>query len=67
MKVLADAESRQMLGAALLGIEGDEAVHALIDLMAAKAPAGMLQRTMHIHPTISEFLPTLMGELKPLA
>ncbi len=66
MKVLVDARSEQILGAALLGIEGDEVIHCLIDLMYAKASYRLLQQAMHIHPTVSELLPTLLGMLKPL-
>ena len=66
MKVLVDAESQQMLGAAILGLSGDEVVHTLLDSMAAKQPASLIARTMHIHPTVSELVPTLLQQLKPL-
>jgi pyruvate/2-oxoglutarate dehydrogenase complex dihydrolipoamide dehydrogenase (E3) component len=66
MKVLVDSQSEHILGAALLGIEGDEVIHCLIDLMYAKASYRLLQQAMHIHPTVSELLPTLLGMLKPL-
>jgi pyruvate/2-oxoglutarate dehydrogenase complex dihydrolipoamide dehydrogenase (E3) component len=66
MKVLVDAQSKQILGAAILGIEGDEAIHTFVDTMAAGAPYPTLQYAMHIHPTISELVPTLLGGLKPL-
>jgi len=66
MKVLADKETRQILGASLLGVSGDEVVHCLLDLMYAKAPYTVMQRAMHIHPTVSELLPTMMGQLRPL-
>jgi pyruvate/2-oxoglutarate dehydrogenase complex dihydrolipoamide dehydrogenase (E3) component len=66
MRVLVDAETRTILGAALLGIEGDEAVHCILDVMAAGAPYTLLQRTMHIHPTVAELIPTLLGDLRPL-
>jgi pyruvate/2-oxoglutarate dehydrogenase complex dihydrolipoamide dehydrogenase (E3) component len=66
MQVLVDAETKRILGAAVLGIEGDEAVHCILDLMAADAPYTVLQRAMHIHPTVSELLPTLLGDLQPL-
>lgn len=66
MKVLVDRETRLILGAALLCIEGDEIVHSLLDVMAAKAPYTVIQRCMHIHPTVSELIPTLLGSLKPL-
>ena len=66
MKVLVDRETRLILGAALLCIEGDEIVHSLLDIMAAKAPYTVIQRSVHIHPTVSELIPTLLGSLKPL-
>jgi pyruvate/2-oxoglutarate dehydrogenase complex dihydrolipoamide dehydrogenase (E3) component len=66
MKVVVDAESKAILGAAILGTGGDEAVHGILDLMSSKAPYTTLQRTMHIHPTVSELIPTVLGELKPL-
>jgi pyruvate/2-oxoglutarate dehydrogenase complex dihydrolipoamide dehydrogenase (E3) component len=67
MKMLVDADTKQILGAALLGIEGDEALHAIADLMYAKAPYTVMQRAVHTHPTVSELLPTLLGTLEPLA
>jgi pyruvate/2-oxoglutarate dehydrogenase complex dihydrolipoamide dehydrogenase (E3) component len=67
MKVLVDAESRRLLGAAILGYNGDEVVHALLDMMAAGQPVDTIARTMHIHPTVSELVPTLLRQLKPLA
>jgi pyruvate/2-oxoglutarate dehydrogenase complex dihydrolipoamide dehydrogenase (E3) component len=67
MKVLVDAESERILGAALLGIEGDEVVHSLLDVMYAGAPYTVIRRAMHIHPTVTELIPTLLGSLKPLA
>ena len=67
MKVTVDATSKKILGAALLGINGDEVVHAFLDTMAAGAPYTTIQRTMHIHPTVAEYLPTLLEDLKPLA
>jgi pyruvate/2-oxoglutarate dehydrogenase complex dihydrolipoamide dehydrogenase (E3) component len=66
MKVIVDAQSKRILGAALLGIEADEVIHSLLDIMAADAPYTVIQRTMHIHPTVSELVPTLLGSLKPL-
>jgi pyruvate/2-oxoglutarate dehydrogenase complex dihydrolipoamide dehydrogenase (E3) component len=66
MKVLVDAQSKKLLGAALLCIEGDEIVHSLLDVMAAGAPYTVIQRCVHIHPTVSELIPTLLGGLKPL-
>jgi pyruvate/2-oxoglutarate dehydrogenase complex dihydrolipoamide dehydrogenase (E3) component len=66
MSVLVDAQTRKILGAALLGIEADEAIHAILDVMYAGAPYTVIQRAMHIHPTVSELIPTLLGDLKPL-
>ena len=66
MSVLVDAQTKKILGAALLGIEADEAIHALLDVMYADAPYTVIQRAMHIHPTVSELIPTLLGDLKPL-
>jgi pyruvate/2-oxoglutarate dehydrogenase complex dihydrolipoamide dehydrogenase (E3) component len=66
MKVLVDAGDKHILGASILGVGGDEAIHCILDLMYARAPYTTLQRAMHIHPTVSELLPTMMGELKPL-
>jgi pyruvate/2-oxoglutarate dehydrogenase complex dihydrolipoamide dehydrogenase (E3) component len=66
MKVLVDAESKLILGASLLGVECDEVIHSLLDIMYAKAPYTVIQRAVHIHPTVSELVPTLLGELKPL-
>ncbi len=67
IKIVVDAESKRILGAAILGTEGDEAIHCILDVMYAKAPYTVLQRAMHIHPTVSELIPTVLGELKPLA
>lgn len=64
IKVVVDADTDAILGAAILGIEGDEAIHTLLDTMAAKQPYTTLMRTMHIHPTVSELIPTVLGELK---
>ena len=66
MKVVVDAETKRMLGAAILGVGGDEAIHCVTDLMYADVPYTVLQRAVHIHPTVAELLPTLLGELKPL-
>ena len=67
LKVLADADTREILGAAILGVEGDEAIHAVLDLMYAGAPVETIVRAVHIHPTVSELLPTAFGEMRPLA
>jgi pyruvate/2-oxoglutarate dehydrogenase complex dihydrolipoamide dehydrogenase (E3) component len=65
MKVVVDARSNLILGAAILGVGADEAIHSVIDVMAAKAPYTTLQQTVHIHPTVSELIPTILGELQP--
>jgi pyruvate/2-oxoglutarate dehydrogenase complex dihydrolipoamide dehydrogenase (E3) component len=66
MKVLVDARSKQILGAAILGIGGDEVVQSLLQLMAAGTPYTTMMHTMHIHPTVTELIPTLLADLKPL-
>jgi pyruvate/2-oxoglutarate dehydrogenase complex dihydrolipoamide dehydrogenase (E3) component len=66
MKVVVDADTEQILGAAILGVGGDEAVHEILDVMSAKAPYTTLSRTMHIHPTVSELIPTMLQEMSPL-
>jgi pyruvate/2-oxoglutarate dehydrogenase complex dihydrolipoamide dehydrogenase (E3) component len=65
MKIVVDAETKVILGAAILGVGGDEAVHGVLDTMSARAPYTTLMRTMHIHPTVSELIPTILGELDP--
>ena len=67
MKILIAADTKQILGASILGTGGDEVVHSILDLMYAKAPYTVMQRAMHIHPTVSELIPTMLGELQPLA
>lgn len=67
MKVLVDAESRQLLGAAVLGPGGDEVVHSLLDLMYAKAPYDVARHAVHIHPTVAELIPTMLASLRPFA
>ncbi|MFV2002023.1 MAG: FAD-containing oxidoreductase [Paracoccaceae bacterium] len=66
MKVLVDAETRKILGAAILGIGGDEIIHSITDVMYADAPYTVIQRAVHIHPTVSELIPTMLGDLQPL-
>ena len=66
MKILVDAETKKIVGAGLLGIECDEVIHSILDVMYAKAPYTVIQRAMHIHPTVSELIPTMLEELKPL-
>jgi pyruvate/2-oxoglutarate dehydrogenase complex dihydrolipoamide dehydrogenase (E3) component len=67
MKVVVDADTEEILGAAILGVGGDEVIHAILDIMTAKKPYTAISRTMHIHPTVSELVPTMLQELKPLA
>ncbi|ANI40520.1 FAD-containing oxidoreductase [Mycolicibacterium vaccae] len=66
MKVVVDAETEQILGASILGVGGDEVVHLILDVMTAKLPYTAISRTMHIHPTVSELIPTLLQDLTPL-
>ena len=66
MKILVDADRRQILGAAILGVGGDEVVHSILDVMYAKAPYTLIQQAVHIHPTVSELIPTMLGDLAPL-
>jgi pyruvate/2-oxoglutarate dehydrogenase complex dihydrolipoamide dehydrogenase (E3) component len=66
MKILVDKETKQILGASLLGVSGDEVIHCILDVMYAKAPYTVMQRAVHIHPTVSEFVPTMLGDLVPL-
>ncbi len=67
IKILVDADSEEILGAAILGIEGDEVVHTLLAAMYAKAPYTVISRAVHIHPTVAELLPTVLQDLTPLA
>ena len=67
MKVVADAETKQILGAAILGVGGDEAIHGILDMMNAGAAYPVLQWAVPIHPTVSELIPTVLGDLKPLS
>ena len=67
MKILVDARTNQILGAAILGVGGDEVVHSILDIMYAKAPYTVIQRAVHIHPTVSELIPTMLADLAPLS
>ncbi len=67
MKIMVDAETHEILGAAILGTGGDEAIHSILDVMYARAPYTVIQRAVHIHPTVSELIPTMLGELQPLS
>jgi pyruvate/2-oxoglutarate dehydrogenase complex dihydrolipoamide dehydrogenase (E3) component len=66
MKIAVDADSKEILGAAVLGPGGDEVIHSILDVMYARKPYTLIQRAMHIHPTVSELLPTLLGDLQPM-
>ena len=66
MKIIVSAETKRIIGAAILGTGGDEVIHCILDVMYAGVPFTVLQRAMHIHPTVSELIPTMLGELKPL-
>jgi pyruvate/2-oxoglutarate dehydrogenase complex dihydrolipoamide dehydrogenase (E3) component len=66
MKIAVDADSKEILGAAVLGPGGDEVIHSILDVMYARKPYPLIQRAMHIHPTVSELLPTLLGDLQPM-
>ena len=64
MKVMVDADTQRILGASILGTGGDEVIHSILDVMYAKAPYTVIQRAVHIHPTVSELIPTMLGEMK---
>ncbi|HZJ64784.1 MAG TPA: FAD-dependent oxidoreductase, partial [Kofleriaceae bacterium] len=67
MQILVDADSQRIVGATILGIEGDEAIHTIVDIMYADVPYTVLERAVHAHPTVSELIPTVLGSLAPLA
>jgi hypothetical protein len=67
MKIVVDADTREILGAAILGVGGDEAIHSILDVMYAKAPYTVIQRAVHIHPRVCELISTMVRELQPLA
>jgi len=66
IKIIVDADSEEILGAAILGLSGDEAIHCLLDTMYARKPYTVISRAVHIHPTVSELIPTVLQELVPL-
>jgi pyruvate/2-oxoglutarate dehydrogenase complex dihydrolipoamide dehydrogenase (E3) component len=66
MKILVDAETKKILGASFLGTSCDEAIHCVLDTMYANAPYTLLRRAMHIHPTVAEFIPSMLEDLVPL-
>lgn len=65
IKICVDAETKHILGAAILGVGGDEVIHVVLDVMYAKAPYTVIQRAMHVHPTVAEYLPTVLSKLEP--
>jgi len=67
MKIIVDSQTREILGAAVFGTGGDEVIHSILDVMYARQPYTLIQRAMHIHPTVSELIPTMLGELAPPA
>jgi pyruvate/2-oxoglutarate dehydrogenase complex dihydrolipoamide dehydrogenase (E3) component len=66
MKILVDEETGVILGASILGVEGDEVVHSILDVMYARQPFTVIRDAVHIHPTVSELIPTLLGDLAPV-
>ena len=66
IKIIVDADSKEILGAAMLGLSGDEAIHCLLDTMYARQPYTVISRAVHIHPTVSELIPTVLQEMQPL-
>ena len=66
MKILVDADSEEVLGASILGLNGDEVVHSLLDVMYARQPYTTVSRAVHIHPTVTELIPTVLQNLQPL-
>jgi pyruvate/2-oxoglutarate dehydrogenase complex dihydrolipoamide dehydrogenase (E3) component len=67
MKILVDADTKKILGASILGTGGDEVVHSVLDAMYAETPYTVIERAMHIHPTVSELIPTMLENLKAVA
>jgi pyruvate/2-oxoglutarate dehydrogenase complex dihydrolipoamide dehydrogenase (E3) component len=66
MKILVDDETKEILGASILGTGGDEVIHSILDVMYSKKPYTVIQRAVHIHPTVSELIPTMLADLQPL-
>jgi pyruvate/2-oxoglutarate dehydrogenase complex dihydrolipoamide dehydrogenase (E3) component len=66
MRALVDAATNEILGAVIVGHGGDEIVHSILDVMYARAPYTTVARAVHIHPTITELIPTMLQELTPL-
>ena len=66
IKIIVDADTEEILGAAILGLNGDEVIHCLLDLMYARQPYTVISRAVHIHPTVAELIPTVLQEMQPL-
>ena len=66
IKIIVDADTEEILGAAILGLHGDEAIHCLLDTMYARKPYTVISRAVHIHPTVAELIPTVLQEMVPL-
>jgi pyruvate/2-oxoglutarate dehydrogenase complex dihydrolipoamide dehydrogenase (E3) component len=64
MKIVVDADTDKILGGAILGPGGDEAIHSILDMIQLGQTADTLRRTVHIHPTVAELIPTIAGALK---
>ncbi len=67
MKAIVDEDTKEIMGAAFLGVGGDEVIHSILDVMYARAPYTLIQRAVHIHPTVSELIPTMLASLKPMS
>jgi pyruvate/2-oxoglutarate dehydrogenase complex dihydrolipoamide dehydrogenase (E3) component len=65
IEICADAETKRILGAAILKVGGDEVIHVLLDVVYAKAPYTVIKCAMHIHPTVAEYLPIILAKLGP--
>jgi len=66
IKILIDADSKEILGAAIVGVGGDEIIHSILDIMYARKPYTIIKEAVHIHPTVSELIPTTLADLQPL-
>ena len=67
MEAVIDAKTDLFLGACVLGVGGDEIINGITNLMYAKKPYTVLRDSIHIHPTVSELIPTMLEDLKPIA
>ncbi|KTD23557.1 oxydoreductase [Legionella lansingensis] len=66
IKILVDADSQKILGATVLGVGGDEIIHSILDAMYADKPYSLIKDAVHIHPTVSELIPTTLEQLQSL-